>query len=320
VPSIRYSIIISCYNQQAFIREAVDSVLSQFTHSKQVIVVDDGSQDSSVEILKEYETSIELVTLAANGGVNAARNRGAAIARGEYLIFLDGDDLFTPWALEVYDRLVTDRRPVTIVSDALWFEGTAPVLSETDLPQIMEFVEYDHLMKKDRKSNLYTGGFVINRLAFEDVGGWTPGIWHLDGHDLYAKLGYSGNAILVLRPYTMLYRMHEANSIRTIAPYARAARLLIDRERSGQYPGGQDKRFQRYSRHGGTIFFCVRRLYGAGLYRDAFRLAGSGIPMILAAIISKCLFLFKGRHPSQTFELRPKRSDFQEAVSSQKAG
>jgi glycosyltransferase involved in cell wall biosynthesis len=320
VQNIRYSIIITCHNQQAYIRDAVESVLLQMTHSKQVIVVDDGSQDGSLEILREYGNSVELVILPENGGVNAARNRGAAIARGEYLIFLDGDDLFTPWALEVYDRLVTDRLPVTIVSDALWFEGVVPISTKYELPRTIEFVDYEFLMNKDRKSNLYTGGFVINRLAFEHVGGWTPGIWHLDGHDLYAKLGYSGNTILVLRPYTMLYRMHDVNSIRSVAPYSRAAQLLIDRERGGQYPGGQNRRFQRYARLGGTIFFCIRRLSGAGLYSEALRLGVRGIPMILAAIMNKSLLLFMGRRPVQTLELSPKPSRFQETASRQKVG
>ena len=80
---VRYSIVITCYNQQEFIGDAVESVLSQEHGSKEVIVVDDGSRDGSLNILERYRNSVELLALGTNGGVNEARNRGAAIAGGD---------------------------------------------------------------------------------------------------------------------------------------------------------------------------------------------------------------------------------------------
>ena len=301
---VRYSVIITCYNQQEFIKDAVESVLLQGDRSKEIIVVDDGSRDGSLEALKPYRDSVELLALPHNLGVNEARNRGAAKATGEYLIFLDGDDLFTPWALDVYDRLILERQPITIISGARWFEGQVPLHLTDDAPKTLEFVEYESLMAKDRVSGMYIGAFVINRQAFQSVGGWTPGIWHLDGQDLYAKLAYSGNAILVLSPYTMLYRMHAANSIRSVRPYGQAARLLMDRERAGKYPGGRHKQFERYARHGGVLFFCAQRLFRAGIYSDALRVAVRGCPMILAAIINRFLAVFRKQRPVQTLELK----------------
>jgi glycosyltransferase involved in cell wall biosynthesis len=303
--SVRYSIVITCHNQQEFIKDAVDSVLSQSHPSMEVIVVDDGSHDGSLEAIRHYENSVALLALPTNLGVNEARNRGAAIARGDYLIFLDGDDLFAPWALQIYDRLFIEGPPSTIVSGARWFEGVVPVFSENERPKTLEFVEYDSLMAKDRGSGIYTGAFVIDRRAFHDVGGWSRGIWHLDGQDLCAKLAYSGKAILVLSPYTMLYRMHSANSIRSVRSYVHAAHLIMDRERAGHYPGGSSKQFERYARLGGVLCFSINRLSRAGLYRDAFRLATRGWSMILAAVIHKSLVRLRGRRPVQTRELRP---------------
>ena len=201
-----------------------------------------------------------------------------------------------------------ERQPAAITSGARWFEGTIPTFAPEDAPVKLEFVEYESLMAKDRGSGMYTGAFVVNRLAFRDVGGWTPGIWHLDGQDLSAKLGYSGNAILVLSPYTMLYRMHAANCIRSVHPYVQAGRLMMDRERTGQYPGGPRRRFERCSRHGGVVFFCTKRLFRAGLYGDALSLAAQGWPMMLTAIVHKSLVCIRGRRAVQTFELRPKNS------------
>src|SRR5208283_2113611 len=60
---VRYSIVITCCNQHEFIKDAVESVLSQGHSSKEVIVVDDGSKDGSLEVLKRYENSIDLLAL-----------------------------------------------------------------------------------------------------------------------------------------------------------------------------------------------------------------------------------------------------------------
>ena len=147
------------------------------------------------------------------------------------------------------------------------------------------------------------GAFVVSRRAFDDVGGWSSGIFHLDGQDLYAKLGYSGTAIVVCSPYTMLYRMHAANSIRCVPPFLRAAHTIMDRERAGQYPGGRSKRFERYARHGGTTAFCIKKAVLAGLYRDAFGLMRRGWSMILAGVVRRSIVVLRGRRPMETLGL-----------------
>ena len=86
---IRFSIVITCYNQRHFIRDAVDSALLQRDPSKEIIVVDDGSTDGSVEVLKQYGESIQLLTFAANRGKLEARNYGAARAEENTWLFLD---------------------------------------------------------------------------------------------------------------------------------------------------------------------------------------------------------------------------------------
>jgi glycosyltransferase involved in cell wall biosynthesis len=95
----RFSIIVTFHNQRQFIKDALDSALSQQKAEFEVIVVDDASVDGSQETLKQYGDAIRLLCLQENVGASAARNRGAAAATGEYLVFLDGDDAFLPWAL-----------------------------------------------------------------------------------------------------------------------------------------------------------------------------------------------------------------------------
>src|ERR1019366_8504283 len=106
MPDIRFSIIITSYNQPEFIKDAVDSALSQRPGAAEIIVVDDASTDGTQEVLRQYGDAIRLVCRETNGKCSVARNCGAALARGEYMVFLDGDDAFLPWALDVYERII----------------------------------------------------------------------------------------------------------------------------------------------------------------------------------------------------------------------
>ncbi len=97
-----FSIIITSHNQANFIRDAVDSALAQLHGPKEIIVVDDASSDESQAILAEYSNTIRLIKLQNNVGAGSARNVGIEAAHGDFLVFLDGDDVLLPWALDAY--------------------------------------------------------------------------------------------------------------------------------------------------------------------------------------------------------------------------
>src|SRR5438270_4159074 len=103
---IRFSIIITCHNQHDFIKDAVDSALLQPGDAKEIVVVDDASTDGSLQLLEQYGSRIRLAPLKNNVGTVGARNHGASLAQGDYLVFLDGDDAMMPWALDVYSRII----------------------------------------------------------------------------------------------------------------------------------------------------------------------------------------------------------------------
>jgi glycosyltransferase involved in cell wall biosynthesis len=90
------SIIIPAYNAEKFIQETIDSVKQQTYSSWEIIVVNDGSTDTTTAIVnKELSERVQLVN-QENAGVSAARNKGILFAKGEYLVFFDADDLMTP--------------------------------------------------------------------------------------------------------------------------------------------------------------------------------------------------------------------------------
>jgi glycosyltransferase involved in cell wall biosynthesis len=295
----RFSVVITSYNQRDFVRSAVDSALSQNRSLAEIIVVDDGSKDGSPEMLESYGNAIQLVKFPANQGAIAARNHGASVAKGDYIIFLDGDDLFMPGAFAIYDRLIRALQPALILAGRVWFEGNPPPVSETPGAPI-EYVDYPNLMEKDRPYGTCASALVVTREAYRAIGGWSAGIFHMDTVDYTTKLGYSGRTILVNSPPTVFYRVHSGNSVNNVPPFLRMGHKIMGKERAGEYPGGPQHRFTRNAWLGGVMLFWTKRSFRAGFYREGLQLAATAWSMILAAAVLRATWLIRGRRPFQT--------------------
>jgi glycosyltransferase involved in cell wall biosynthesis len=298
----RFSIIITCYNQRSFIRQAVESALGQEYADKEIVVVDDGSTDGSQAILSEFGNRIKLCILEMNQGASTARNRGVSLASGDYITFLDGDDLLLPWALTAYSRIVDLRQPVLILALLLHFEGKLEDKSLSQ-PKDLEVVEYETLMKKDRYVRFSTTA-VIDRECFNHCGGWAADMFPLDDHDLLLRLGYAGLTIHILAPATVAYRKHSGNITLQLDRMADGALQLIHNERAHIYPGGIQCRHERYAVIGGFALYWLRCAFRAGFYAKASQLLVSGWPFILTALWRKSLDrVRKKKLPIQTIPL-----------------
>jgi len=110
----KISVIIPTYNSAQFIAEALESVFVQTYKDYEVIVVDDGSTDNTKEVLKPYMSKIRYI-YKENGGAASARNVGIKNARGEYIAFLDSDDLWLPEKLEKQVKYFEEHLQVDMV-------------------------------------------------------------------------------------------------------------------------------------------------------------------------------------------------------------
>jgi glycosyltransferase involved in cell wall biosynthesis len=298
-----FSIVIACYNQEGFVRQAVESALSQEYPSKEIIVVDDGSSDGTADVLNTFGESIILARLPINRGAAAARNHGASLASGEYLVFLDGDDVLVSRALEVYGRLITARCPKIIFGRSAKCYGKVPEVKTADFPCAIQFVEYANFLAKDRPCVFNTSTLVVERSTFWSAGGWSPGIFYQDIQDLVTKLGVSGKMILVLAPDTVWYRMHLTNAVNKVSPFVEGIQVLLAKARAGLYPGGRERWVERSAWFGGLIFYWTKTAMRAGLYRDGFILLASGWWMILFAVIRRGTAWLVGRQPIEILSL-----------------
>jgi GT2 family glycosyltransferase len=121
------SVIIPTYNRWPMIAEAVESVLEQAYRSFEIIVVDDGSTDGTMERLKKYGSSV-LVISRQRSGVAASRNYGIRIAQGRYMAFLDSDDLWLPQKLTIQTSFMEQHPEVKICqTEEIWIRHGAKV-------------------------------------------------------------------------------------------------------------------------------------------------------------------------------------------------
>lgn len=304
----RFSIIITCHNQSAYVRDAVNSALEQGYKAKEIVVVDDASSDASPQILKEYGDKIHFAAFQTNQGATTSRNLGAAMAAGEYFVFLDGDDVLLPWALDVYDRVVTLKQPQIILSCMEWFEGSLQQLRSVKIPEQIEFAEYRLLMERDRRYQPGGSAIVVDRQAFHDVKGWTDQFFPLEDVDLLMKLGSSGPAVQILAPCTKGYRIHATNVRHRVPAMVGGLYKVIEREKSGVYPGGAELRRGRYAVLGAPVLFGFKTAWSAGLYGMALGVLARGWPMFLTTSAQKLSRALRGRRKTEvlSFEFKPK--------------
>lgn len=119
-----FSIIVPLYNKEPYIKRTIDSVIAQTYPYYELIVVDDGSKDSSVRVVGSFSDERIRLIHKENGGVSSARNRGIAEAKNEWIVFLDADDELLPHALSVLAEMV-EKYPLSCYcsGDSIWEEG-----------------------------------------------------------------------------------------------------------------------------------------------------------------------------------------------------
>jgi glycosyltransferase involved in cell wall biosynthesis len=113
------SIIVPCFNAERWIRDAIESCFQQSYPRIEVIVIDDGSTDRSLEIIKSYQSRIIWET-GHNQGGNYARNRGFALSKGEYIQYLDADDYFAPNKIEKQVKCLEENQADIVYGDVTY--------------------------------------------------------------------------------------------------------------------------------------------------------------------------------------------------------
>lgn len=179
IPAV--SVIIPLYNKQRELPAAIRSLLSQSFADWQAVIVDDGSTDSSVDVLRRFSDPRIRLVRQANAGVAAARNRGIAEARAELVAFLDADDEWMPDYLESMIALARKYPEAVIYGTNYQFRGPKGDPSPTILRR-MPFTEGNGLLTNYFEvasyshPPLWTSAVMAHREALCRIGGFPVGV------------------------------------------------------------------------------------------------------------------------------------------------
>jgi glycosyltransferase involved in cell wall biosynthesis len=201
------SVIMPIYNGERYLQEALDSVFAQTFCDYDVVCVDDGSTDRSLQLLEQYGSRL-MVVRQANAGQSAARNRGVHASTGRYLAFLDQDDRWYPHKLAQQVGLLETRNDVVLVycnSDRMDFEGH--VLQEGATKAEQPRAKESLLGRLIGEGLVLPSSMLIRREMFERVGGFDPLLRGFEDFDLCARLTQQGG-IAFLEESGMCYRAH----------------------------------------------------------------------------------------------------------------
>lgn len=157
--SVKVSMIIPCYNAGRYLSECLESVLAQNEGSFEVIVIDDGSTDNTLDVAQAYAMKDGRITVLHqdNQGVSAARNLGLSRATGEWVTFVDGDDLITPDMLSVMLDAVDEKTDMVVCA-----HETFGASSEVFWPQSHWYRYRGERMRRAAALRLIEGDSVLN--------------------------------------------------------------------------------------------------------------------------------------------------------------
>lgn len=218
------SVVMPSYNHAKYVVQAARSVLDQTHRLLELVVIDDGSSDGSVELLQAIDDPRMKLVVQENQGAHAAINRGLEMARGDYLAVINSDDVFAPTrvaeCLKALDREQTDFACswIRVVDEAGTEQGIKQGWKNMRPSWSSEATEHAFWLGEDFALNLLAGNFVsttsnmlFRRRLYEQVGGMRN-LRFAHDWDFMLRLAPDFGCSMVPQPL-LKYRQHGANTI-----------------------------------------------------------------------------------------------------------
>lgn len=219
------SIVVPAYNSERTIGSTIQSILNQTFTNLEVIVVDDGSKDNTIEIAKRFGDRVRCFS-QGNKGAAAARNRGLFEAQGHYVAFLDSDDLWLPNKLEI-QVAVLEKNPnidavqcsVYLVNDQLQVVGKNFCNSSQD--SLLDFLLFRNLPG-------IASTLLIRREKMLELKGFGEDLVILEDWDFVCRLARK-DCLKSLSDFLVLYRQHPENRSRNVGIHVQPGFTSLDR-------------------------------------------------------------------------------------------
>jgi len=229
------SVIMAVYNGEQYLPEALASILKQSRAVDEIVVVDDGSTDATADVAVAAGETVRVIR-QANAGQSAARNRGVAESRGDFLAFLDCDDLIHPRKVERQLARFAER-PELVLIDAYAQNFWSPEIPVED----RALDGWEAQTHSDEPWPEFIGTWLFRRSLWETVGGFDESRSFAEDSDWHDRVRFTGLPIETMRAVLARRRLHRSNLTRSnygrhIDGLQRFYKEKIDRLRSPDRP------------------------------------------------------------------------------------
>jgi glycosyltransferase involved in cell wall biosynthesis len=239
-----FSTIIPVFNRADLIERTLESVFNQGFSDQEIIVIDDGSTDETLDVLTKYGDRIK-VFHQENKGPGAARNLGINFAQGQYIVFLDSDDLWFPWTLSTFAQVAKNYNfPSLIAGSAFYFKDDLE-LSSIQAQSLRSQYFADYYTAASHDLPFLTSAVAIKRTVLQEIGGFTTRRINAEDNDLWLKLGIAKKFVYIHGPVLLGYRQHQDSAVADLAKTYQGTLHIIQQEHEGKYPGTQEKLIHR---------------------------------------------------------------------------
>jgi glycosyltransferase involved in cell wall biosynthesis len=221
----KVSVIIPAYNTMDFLPETLESVLKQTFDDFEVIIVNDGSSDNIEEWASQLtEPRVKLIS-QANQGPSAARNTGIAQAKGEYIAFVDADDLCEPSKLEKQVRCLDDNPAVGLVYS--WISVIDEQGKATG--RVITYDAQGDVLREILVRNIiYCPSVVVRRCCFDTVGLFEPNLRFNEDWEIWIRIASRYHFAVTKEPL-VYYRQHPRNSSKNWQFMEEGYRIVIEK-------------------------------------------------------------------------------------------
>src|ERR1700722_3557013 len=210
------SILIPSYNAEKWIAETLNSALAQTWPNKEIIVVDDGSKDRTVEVAREFEAQGVRIVMQENQGAAAARNKAFSLSHGEYIQWLDADDLLSPDKIELQMKEAEALSDPRVLFSCGWGRFMySPERAKFERSPLWCDLSPTEWLEAKMGQNLYmpVTTWLISRSVTTAAGPWDTQMFIDDDGEYLCRVLLASNRIRFVRNAKTYYRSSGAGSL-----------------------------------------------------------------------------------------------------------
>lgn len=191
------SILIPCYNAERWLAATLESALTQTWTNTEIIVINDGSRDGSLALARQFAARGVRVIDQPNAGASAARNRGLREAHGDYIQFLDADDLLSPDKIATQVELLHHKPAGTLATSAWGRFASDPAAAQfVDTAVFCDFAPVDFLvLAGDTGAMMHPSAWLVPRTVAERAGPWNETLSLNDDGEYFCRVALAGTGM-----------------------------------------------------------------------------------------------------------------------------